>query len=220
MTVTTIDGVNKIQIRNAKNGDFDLNLAGGGGGSSEEMMEIWMAYNAQTYLYDITDFDGKGITLPQDGFKAIIHLTDYDESERDILVNGYFLFTDRVGIRYIIPLSWYNNDSIRILQDYNGVAESAEYISCRISFINGGSEFTVAEGEVKPIYLVPVLMVNNQVNFQAETIYGEESNFEVRGDFGLFKGISNDYYYWLIAGIYEETIASNQEIVKVYGMWD
>ena len=32
MTVTTIDGVNKIQIRNAKNGDFDLNLAGGGGG--------------------------------------------------------------------------------------------------------------------------------------------------------------------------------------------
>lgn len=35
MAVTTIDGVNKIQIRNAKNGDFDLNLAGGGGSGGD-----------------------------------------------------------------------------------------------------------------------------------------------------------------------------------------
>lgn len=35
MAVTIIDGVNKIQIRNAKNGDFDLNLAGGGGSGGD-----------------------------------------------------------------------------------------------------------------------------------------------------------------------------------------
>lgn len=37
MAATTIDGVNKIQIRNAKNGDFDLNLAGGGGSGGSDL---------------------------------------------------------------------------------------------------------------------------------------------------------------------------------------
>lgn len=50
MAVTTIDGVNKIQIRNAKNGDFDLNLAtgGGSGGDSQGLYyEFITTYDAQ-----------------------------------------------------------------------------------------------------------------------------------------------------------------------------
>ena len=37
MAVTTINGVNTLQIRNARNGDFDLNLAGGGGGDGKPL---------------------------------------------------------------------------------------------------------------------------------------------------------------------------------------
>lgn len=211
MAVTTINGVKTLQIRNAKNGDFDLNLDGGGGGSSEEMMEIWLTYNSQTHSYDISDFDGKGITLSDDGFKAIIHVNTYDE---DFLANGYYLYADRGGTHYIIPLSWYDDDSVRIYVDSNGVAESAEKVNRRISFINGGSEFTIADNEVKSILLAPVLMTGNQVNLMADIFHGEESGFIVRGDFGLFKGLSNT---WLIAGTYEETIASEQEIIAVRG---
>lgn len=217
MAVTTIDGVKTLQIRNAKNGDFDLNLAGGGGGSSEEMMEIWLTFNTQTYSYDISDFDGKGITLPDDGFKAIVHLTNADESTQDIIANGYYLFADRGGIRYIIPLSWYEDGSIRIYVDSDGVAESAEKINDRISFAYLDSEFTLADNEVKPIYLAPVLMSGNQEDLIADIFHGEESGFIVIGDFGLFKGLSN---VWLISTTYEETIASNQEIIKIKGILD
>lgn len=216
MAVTTIDGVNKIQIRNAKNGDFDLNFATGGGGSSEEMMEIWLDYNAQTYSYDISDFDGKGIRLPGDGFKAIIHVTYMDESQEDILANGYYLFEDRAGYRFIIPLSWYNGESIRIYLN-NAIAESAEKINRRISFVNVGSEFTIEGGEVKPVPLSPVLIANNQVDFWGYTFRGEESKFRTRGDHGVFKGISNS---WLMVGTYEDTIAYSQEIVGVIGIFD
>ncbi len=50
MAVTTIDGVKTLQIRKAKNGDFDLNLAGGGGSGGDSQglyYEFITTYDAQ-----------------------------------------------------------------------------------------------------------------------------------------------------------------------------
>lgn len=60
MAVTTIDGVKTLQIRKAKNGDFDLNLAGGGGGGSSKPLfptiTMELTFDEQFHLIS-TDID-------------------------------------------------------------------------------------------------------------------------------------------------------------------
>lgn len=76
---TIIDGVNKIQIRNAKNGDFDLNLAGGGGGSDDESIS---KLEVSTYFDDATSeykFEIENYTAgTKEGLLELVSTDEYD----------------------------------------------------------------------------------------------------------------------------------------------
>ena len=76
---TTIDGVNTIQIRNAKNGDFDLNLAGGGGGSDDESIS---KLEVSTYFDDATSeykFEIENYTAgTKEGLLELVSTDEYD----------------------------------------------------------------------------------------------------------------------------------------------
>lgn len=136
MAVTTIDGVNKIQIRNAKNGDFDLNLAGGGGGTPEEMMEVWltkgMVGNQETVT--LTDFDDKGITLNSqtNGFNVKVHFNDFGY-EYELVCGGYILDTDFDGTLFYVPLMYWGSVKIEFGESTSATLVSGDKINLVIS---------------------------------------------------------------------------------------
>lgn len=103
---TTIDGVKTLQIRNAKNGDFDLNLVGGGGGNSKPFYPI-ITFNEQMQVTDIQ----QGVVSAKSGTVivriggeeqtfSVITLSTFSPQSGE--TNRYFLSVFYVGVFELI----------------------------------------------------------------------------------------------------------------------
>lgn len=102
---TTINDVNTIQIRNAKNGDFDLNLSGGGGGESKPFYPI-VTFDDQMQVTDIQQgvVSAKGGTVigrmgGEEQPFSVITLSAFSQGG---LTNRYFVSVFYLGVFELI----------------------------------------------------------------------------------------------------------------------
>lgn len=94
---TTINDVNTIQIRNAKNGDFDLNLSGGSGGESNLLTTVQLEEDPETHELTIKSFTLGESLSP---VKCVIN----DESVE--LISSYGVFSPTTNQNFIVVPRW------------------------------------------------------------------------------------------------------------------
>lgn len=157
MAVTTIDGVNKIQIRNAKNGDFDLNLAGGGGsgGDSKPFYPI-VTFDNQMQVADIQ----QGVVSARGGTVIIRMMGE----EREVSVISTFAppttyrhFVSLSGILFELILN--SESEITEVQTVNG----------RISAMTA-TTFTINSHAISTPQAGYVALITTDENTSEETI--------------------------------------------------
>lgn len=165
---TTIDGVKTLQIRNAKNGDFDLNLAGGGGGSSEEdyllEVEVYFPYEGDPQA-TVTKYP-EDSHVHSEKVKVIYKFDEEYQLDDAFNICDIFVFryTDVSGPHYIVPMyDGFERELIIISDDFRTArfsqgkirvyvvssktipAESAKPIDCRFSILDGSNTYYPSE---------------------------------------------------------------------------
>lgn len=157
---TTINDVNTIQIRNAKNGDFDLNLSGGGGGESKPFYPI-VTFDDQMQVTDIQ----QGVVSAQSGTVigrmggqeqafSVITLSNFQPGSG--LISRYFVSAMNLGVFELILNA---SDEITEVQLING----------RISLFNG-DKLSINSHEIIGLTTPYVGLVSVDDSTEEETI--------------------------------------------------